>query len=257
MFKKIIEKYKIGNSILKDEYFIQTKILSIEEKAKITLRTDIINFLLAQTASENYLEIGVRNPDNNFNKVLSKNKYSVDPGVEFKNNPVDFKMTSDDFFSSLEKNTFCNIKNTIKFDLIFIDGLHLANQVELDIKNSLKYIKEDGFIVLHDCNPPTEFHQRENYNFKKSPAGVLWNGTTWKAFYKSRCSHNLYSICFDTDWGVGVISLKDRKGFNNLESLENNYFEFNELIKKKQRHLNLQSFEQWKIKFLENDITKG
>ena len=72
----------------------------------------------------------------------------------------------------------------IKFNVIFIDGLHVAEQVERDIKNALKYIKDDGFIVLHDCNPPTEFHASETYDFHLSPSQGYWNGTTWKAFYK-------------------------------------------------------------------------
>lgn len=256
MLKKILDKYKYGNAISKDKYYVEAKIASAEEKAKAPSRTAIINFLLSQTTSENYLEIGVRNPENNFNKILSKNKYSVDPGVEFENNPVDFKMTSNVFFSELKNNTLSKIKNNIKFDVIFIDGLHLAHQVDLDIENSLQYIKEDGFIVLHDCNPPTEFHQRENYDFKKSPAGILWNGTTWKAFYNSRCNTKLYTICFDTDWGVGVISLKKQIGFNNLDTLKNKYFEFHELMNNKKEYLNLQSFVKWKNKFLENDITQ-
>ena len=65
----------------------------------------------------------------------------------------------------------------ITFDVIFIDGLHLADQVEKDIDNALKFIKEDGFIILHDVNPPTEWHARESYLFFNSPAAGAWNGT--------------------------------------------------------------------------------
>src|SRR5690606_17824114 len=98
-------------------------------------------------------------------------------------------------------------------------------QVDEDIKNSLLYLKDDGFIVLHDCNPPSEFHQRESYEFYNSPAGGFWNGTTWKAFYKYRHQENLYSICFDTDWGVGVISKKAMPLFNSINNpIENHYF---------------------------------
>lgn len=256
MFKDIIKKYRIGNSIFKDKFFIDAKSISEVEKNKKPTRTDIINFIIGLTAAENYLEIGVRNPDNNFNKIKSLFKYSVDPGVEYASNPVDFKMTSDTFFSQLNNNTLDKINRDIKFDLIFIDGLHIANQVERDIKNSLKYIKENGFIVLHDCNPPTEFHQRESYDFQKSPAGILWNGTTWKAFYKFRCNKEIYSICFDSDWGVGVISKRQIISFNNLEEFANNFFEFKELEKNKKEHLNLQSFEEWKKNGIENGFTK-
>ena len=69
-----------------------------------------------------YLEIGVRNPDDNFNRIKAEDKYSVDPGVEFKVNPVDFKLTSDQFFAQLLNGEVLN--QNILFDVIFIDGLH-------------------------------------------------------------------------------------------------------------------------------------
>ena len=59
----------------------------------------------------------------NFNKIKATKKYSVDPGIEFKENPVDFKMTSDVF---LKLSTNQVLSNDIEFDVIFIDGLHLA-----------------------------------------------------------------------------------------------------------------------------------
>ena len=73
----------------------------------------------------------------------------------------------------MENNELEDLSRDVKFDLIFIDGLHLANQVQKDIENSLKFIKDEGFIVLHDCNPPSEYHQREDYSYVNSPAGML------------------------------------------------------------------------------------
>ncbi|WP_100612251.1 class I SAM-dependent methyltransferase [Confluentibacter lentus] len=67
-------------------------------------------------------------------------------------------MTSDEFFQKLSANDI--LSNSIKFNVIFIDGLHLAQQADRDIKNAIKYIKNDGFIVVHDCNPPSEWHAR-------------------------------------------------------------------------------------------------
>jgi hypothetical protein len=156
-------------------------------------------------------------------------------------------MTSDVFFEKLKSNELSGLDNTVKFDVIFIDGLHLADQVEIDIKNSLNYIKEDGFIVLHDCNPPTEFHQREDYYFRNSPARGYWNGTTWKAYYKYRHHKDLYSICFDTDWGVAVLSKKQLPHFNTLiEPIYNPFYEYLVLDKNRQQFLNLIDFNDWK-----------
>ena len=93
--KNSIKRYKyqfdFARRVFKDNTFFQTYKISKEEGRKKYSRTEIISFLLVFTAGENYLEIGVRNPDDNFNKIKCKNKYSVDPGIEFKKNPDDLK----------------------------------------------------------------------------------------------------------------------------------------------------------------------
>ena len=58
-------------------------------------------------------------------------------------------MTSDEFFS----------QNKETFDLIFIDGLHIHEQVLKDIDNSLNVLNENGVILLHDCLPAKIWHQ--------------------------------------------------------------------------------------------------
>ncbi len=244
----IKNSFKIGKRIGKDPYFRETRSKTKIEIQKRPSRTEIINTLVEVTHAENYLEIGVRNPEDNFDGIRCENKYSVDPGIEFKANPVDFKMTSDAFFSALRAGNL-DISSNIKFDVIFIDGLHLAAQVEKDLLNSLDFITDSGVIVLHDCNPPTEFHARESYGFMNSPAEGFWNGTTWKAFYKFRHRKDLHSACFDTDWGVGVVSKMKYPLFNSLDlPLQNPYFEFKDLERARAQMLNLIDFESWKKK---------
>lgn len=197
--------YRAGRSFLNDPHYVEVQRKSAQEKTKPGSRTEVINTLLSvQHGGTCYLEIGVRDPGHNFNHIKADQKYSVDPGYEFKENPVDFKLTSDEFFRRLDGNEV--LSNSIRFDVIFIDGLHLAEQVDRDIQNALRYIKEDGFIVLHDCNPPSEWHARETYAYAGTPARSYWNGTTWKAFLKWRCDPSVNSCCIDTDWGVGIIS---------------------------------------------------
>jgi len=152
-------------------------------------RTDIINHIIEKNNYTKYLEIGVRNPGSNFNLINAAHKDGVDP-----NGNCNHPMTSDAFFEQLDED--------IRYDIIFIDGLHLDFQVENDIKNSLKHLKDGGTIVMHDCNPPTEKHQVEEYD-GFSP----WNGTTWKAYAKFRMTDETLSMfVVDTDWGVGVIT---------------------------------------------------
>ena len=212
------------------------------EYSKEPKRYDVINHIINYLNKDvRYLEIGVRNPNDNYNKINAKTKYSVDPGFEFQAN-VDFLMTSDVFFQELRMGKILN--NDIKFDVIFIDGLHLAEQVERDIRNALDYIDDQGFIVLHDCNPPTEFHASEIYEYRLSPSESNWNGTTWKAFIKYRNNDKLFSCCIDSDWGIGVISKTVKMG--QTTTTNNEYYEYKTFSENRKQSLNLISFEEFK-----------
>jgi hypothetical protein len=232
--------------MLNDPHYLEVKRKNRLELDKPISRSQIINFLLSlNKCNTNYLEIGVRNPDDNFNKIKATNKYSVDNGVEFKDNPVDFKMTSDDFFTKLFTGEI--LSNDIKFDVIFIDGLHLSEQVDRDIINSLLYIKENGFIVIHDCNPISEWNARENFKYMYTPAQDGWLGTTWKAFFKWRQNPSVKSCCIDSDHGVGIITKKYAIG--DFTKSINPFFEFHVLDRNRNKHLNLINFEDFKMLF--------
>lgn len=241
---KIIKKiYQLGKDTINNSFHIDAQNKTTLEKKKTPIRTDVINYLVEKFNREiQYLEIGVRYPDHNFNKINAKYKYSVDPGVENVENPVEYKLTSDAFFKGIKDNNI--LKIDIKFDVIFIDGLHLAEQVEKDIKNSLEFLSEDGFIILHDCNPPTEFHARESFNYFLSPAKGAWNGTTWKAFFNSRKKMDYYSCCIDSDWGIGIISKTVNLGLPS--KIVNPYFEYQVFNDNRKESLNLISFEKFK-----------
>ena len=237
-----------GKKMLGDPAYIEGKRKSKTESEKQPSRTAIINYLLAYLERETtYLEIGIRNPEDNYNHIIAHTKYSVDPGMEFAANPADFKMTSDIFFKKLGNNGI--LGKEVRFDVIFIDGLHLAEQVDRDITNALNYLKEDGFIVLHDCNPPTAWHAREAHHYNHTPAAGYWNGTTWKAFLKWRGNHSVFSCCIDTDWGVGILSKKYAIG----QSLSHNnpFYEFHVFDNNRKTFLNLITFDELKKRLKE------
>ncbi|MBL7889948.1 MAG: class I SAM-dependent methyltransferase [Bacteroidia bacterium] len=240
----IRRKLYLGRLIESDPVFLYAEKLSKLEEKKTILRTDVLNYLLSQQkkTAPIYLEIGVRNPDENFNKIKCAIKYSVDPGIEYKPNPVDFKMTSDEFFLKLKEGKILN--PDIKFNIVFIDGMHTAEQVEKDVENALTFLAEDGYLVLHDCNPPTEYHAREDHYFNLSPARNNWNGSVWKAFYKLRLNPNISCCCIDSDWGVGVISKK--KYFDHLKENFNPFFEYRIFNNRRKDSLNLIDFEEFK-----------
>ena len=239
----IRKAYSAGRKILKDPYFQDGQRKSYAESIKSPARTEVINYLLSNRQGKtSYLEIGVRNPNDNYNLIIADEKYSVDPGIEYEENPVDFKVTSDDFFELLSIGEI--LSPEVRFDVIFIDGLHLAEQVNKDIVNALKFIKNDGFIVLHDCNPPTEWHARENFYYRHTPAAGHWNGTTWKAFLKWRSNPTVNSCCIDSDWGVGILAKEHPIG-ESIESV-NLFYEYADFDRNRSGYLNLIDFEELK-----------
>ncbi len=242
--KKLKDYYNWGGRFLTDAEQLTGAKLNEVEIAKRPLRHEIINEILELKHEANYLEIGVRNPALNFDKICAKTKFSVDPGLEYKENPVDFKITSDDFFDQLRNGKI--LQKDIRFDVVFIDGLHLAEQVDRDISNSFKFLKEDGFIVLHDCNPPSEWHARENHAYALSPAKNNWNGTTWKAFVKWGQKEEIRIACVDSDWGVGVLT----KGhtFEPSKIKETGFYEFSFFHHNKEKLINLMPFEEFKTR---------
>jgi len=61
-------------------------------------------------------------------------------------------------------------RNKLTFDLIFIDGLHNAAQVERAIGNSLKVLHKGGTILVHDCNPTSA--EQQTVPTTASPGGL-------------------------------------------------------------------------------------
>lgn len=111
----------------------------------ITTHTQLLNAFISKYNLKSYLEIGVQNPANNFDLIQCNDKVGVDP--ETCNSRFVVQKTSDDWFSGITQSTF---------DLIFIDGLHHADQVKRDFENSLRCLNDNGFIVIHDVLPENE-----------------------------------------------------------------------------------------------------
>ena len=162
-------------------------------------RITIIQNIIDRNKFNSYLEIGCYN-DDCFAKINVTKKIGVDP---FMGGNV--RMSSDDFF---------NI-NKDKFDCIFIDGLHTYEQVKKDIDNSLKFINDNGVIIVHDCLPESIFEQavpRSKRRFK---------GDSWKAIVEMRTRKNIDTYTCVVDEGLGII-LK-RKNHNLLNINVNNF----------------------------------
>jgi hypothetical protein len=153
-------------------------------------RTDLINSIIARRGYRSYLEVGVKDVDYHFAHVRCERKCGVDPDPAVAG--IAWHMGSDAFFRA----------NTAGFDLIFIDGLHEEAQVDTDLCNALRCLNPGGVIVLHDCLPPDEWHQRPAAEYR---AGDNWNGTVWKSALKCFAASPWKCCVVDCDWGCGVI----------------------------------------------------
>ena len=166
-------------------------------------RTDIINALVKKYGYTSYLEVGTQDPTSNFDLINVECKVSIDP---FPIGEVTFVGTSDEYFES--------ITDDVKFDIIFIDGLHHDEQVLKDIENSLNHLSENGTIVCHDCLPTTEDMQARDDH------GGEWTGDVWKAIAELRVERiDLDIKVINTDYGCGII----RRGTNIPYETSTNY----------------------------------
>ena len=205
---------------------------NINSKAK---RYDVINYLIDKYKLINYLEIGVFQGEN-IRKIKAPHKDGVDPGHEGYVAPeVNYPMISDNFFELIKGH------EDIKYDIIFIDGLHHADQVTKDIENSLKHVVDKGFIILHDCNPAS-------YEAQLVPRQTIaWNGDVWKAFVTFRFKYPNFKTCvIDMDFGIGVIqNCSDYRG-PVMPEIERQIQEWEYFNENRKELLNLITWDEFK-----------
>ncbi len=165
-------------------------------------RYEILQDLINKNKFKKYLEIGCDN-DELFSKIKIESKVGIDPvrgGTE--------RVTSDQFFE----------RNKKKFDIIFIDGLHVYEQVKKDINNSLNFLENHGLIILHDCLPSSFMQQAIPRSQSR------WTGDVWKAIVEVRTKEELYTCTCIADMGLSII----KKG-KNLKPLKINIENYKDL----------------------------
>ena len=187
-------------------------------------RWDLIEYLIKKYNYTNYLEIGC-DRDQLFSKVKIQNKIGVDP---FSGGTV--RKTSDKFF----------LENNEKFDIVFIDGLHIYSQVKKDILNSVQCLKPNGIVLVHDCMPDSIGKQAvPRYKMQ-------WNGDVWKAIVDLRQYDNLEIFTCEIDQGIGIFSNKKNSSILKLDipinkiKFKDYYYNYKEYM----RVINLKEFKE-------------
>jgi len=201
-------------------------------------RKAIIHMLLNTYSHRRYLEIGI-SKGKNFTSIEAEHKIGIDPSpppelVEQSLNDECkyFDMTSDDYF-----NTVANTDDF--FDVIFIDGLHVYEQVYRDIVNSLNHLSTDGYIVVHDCKPTTELMGSPS---RTDPKGSqrAWTGDVWKAIVRLRSFHSdLLVFTLDCDYGCAIVAKRTPQSLLQYSLEEIEAMSFKDLESNYDSYLNL------------------
>ena len=124
---------------------------------------------------KSYLEIGVSKGRSMALADSSTKVVGVDPAfqidVEIRAQARLFPIPSDDFF--VRYNLFEELRHD-RLDVVFIDGLHLFEQVLKDFVNVEKYANENTVVLIHDCYPVSELTAERNRSTN------FWTGDVWK-----------------------------------------------------------------------------
>jgi hypothetical protein len=168
-----------------------------------------------------YLEIGVSH-GRAFRRITADEKIAVDPAFKLSARSrrlADAKARATYYFETTSDAFFANETAFLEqhgVDVALIDGLHTYGQVVRDVENTLRYLRDDGVIFLHDCNPPLALIARpatSQADFMAQQKGPLvigvWSGDVWKAIVHLRSTRpDLHVAVLKCDTGVGVV----RKG---------------------------------------------
>ena len=162
-----------------------------------------------------------------FLPIRCRKKIAVDPFFKvrrkeklrwFFKNPnnlrnIYFQMKSDVFFE--EQGPYLD---KVRPQIVLVDGLHTFEASLNDVLNSLRYLDEEGVIIMHDCYPPHKAAATPGTSSTDAKkAGVegwtgQWCGDVWKTIIYLREQYEglLDVFVLNTDMGLGVVKVKDK-----------------------------------------------
>jgi hypothetical protein len=202
---------------------------------RIPVRLRRLKKICSMISVSRYLEVGVSH-GKTFNALDIPFKDAVDPKFKFdtvaQTRPgVNFhEVASDDFFSKLDR--------SVKYDLIFLDGLHTFEQTYRDFCNCLQHIHEGSVIVIDDTFPNDVFssipNQRLCTELRDSfgVPGVAWHGDVYKTIFAIHDYHpgfnyrtiigsgNIQTILWQSKCGWRSPSFKSLEEISRLTYIE-------------------------------------
>lgn len=200
---------------------------------------------MRQKNLKNYLEIGVEN-GHIFFRVKSTFKVAVDPKFLFDFsrrlgkaliNPYNFnnqyfEKTSDAFFAQDAQRVF----SAKKLQLALVDGMHEYQYALRDVENTLRYMQENGVVVMHDCNPQTAGAAGR---FEDWEVGE-WNGDVWRTIIHLRSQRpDLTVFVLDIDQGLGIVTRQKPDAMLDFTPAQIQALTYDELVQNREKWLNL------------------
>jgi hypothetical protein len=152
----------------------------------MTISSERINKLLRNIEGSSYLEVGVQ-VGKTFHKVHADHKVAVDPKFLFDVDQsreiyphcIYHEVTSDQYFSE-------NMRSA-RYDLIFLDGLHVHNQTYRDFCNAIECLSGKQSIIVIDDTFPNDVFSSHPDNQKAllhrkafGTAANGWHGDVYK-----------------------------------------------------------------------------
>lgn len=209
--------------------------------------------------AQSYLEIGI-SKGNTFRSLKLPKKVGVDP--QFKFNPAQYRQPGVELYEMTSDVFFADFAGSEKFDMIFIDGLHIFQQAYRDFCNSINHAHDRTVWLIDDVIPSDEFSalpdQREAVR-RREKAGVssrAWHGDVYKVIFAIHDLHPNYTfVTVNTEGNPQTIVWKSSRrnvipAFGSIAAIEQlNYSDF----LKRRDLMNLLPEDQ-AIKFLQTSI---
>ncbi|MGE2721075.1 class I SAM-dependent methyltransferase [Mycolicibacterium celeriflavum] len=204
-----------------------------------------------------YLEIGV-NQGMAFRCITADQKIAVDPVFKLSARSrelSDAKARATHYFETTSDTFFANESGLLEehgVDVALVDGLHTYRQALRDLENTVRFLRDDGVIFVHDCNPArasigcpaSSYADFLAQNRWRRLVGrfffLAWSGDVWKAIvYLRSLRDDLRVAVLDCDRGVGVIRRGSPESKLSYSQREIEALTYSDLAADRERLLNL------------------
>jgi len=126
-----------------------------DQPTRSVTRPSVLRRLVNLYDAPRYLEVGVAH-GHTFDRVPASRKVAVDPQFRFDHVAAQAEHEGTEYHQVPSDTYFAEIVDPDEqFDVIYLDGLHVADQTLRDLQNALLHLQPRGVIVIDDTRPPS------------------------------------------------------------------------------------------------------